>query len=192
MTFQVWVRTLGLALVVIILSLGSAAHAQDDNRSKNQQLIQSFSPYERAMYLKQRGEYAKAIEILEPMAAQGHGFEQAELSLGQCYIASAATAPSPEAGHDALVKGTKWILTAADAGFPAAQVQLIHMMLEGGRFKVEPVAAGMWYLVWRRNPGRLQTGVSDLDPPLLQKLHSTLSPEDWQKAEAQANAWQPH
>ena len=180
-----------LALALCALPLTQAALADDDsNRSKNQKLIESFSPYERAMYYKQQGDYAKAIEILEPMAAQGRGFEMAQLSLGQTYIASAATAKPPEAGHDALVKGTKWILAASDAGLPAAQVQLIRMMLDGGRFKVEPAAAGMWYLIWKRNPARLQTGVSDLDPPLLHKLQTTLTPEDWQKAQAQADAAQ--
>ncbi|HEV2673395.1 MAG TPA: hypothetical protein VGV37_02570 [Aliidongia sp.] len=183
-------RATALAFVLCALAPLPAAHAQD-NRSKNQQLIQSFSPYERAMYYKQQGNYAKAIELLEPMAVQGHGFEQAQLSLGQCYIATAATATSPDAAHDARVKGTKWVLAASDAGLPAAQVQLIHMMLEGGAFKIEPVAAGMWYLVWKRNPARLQTGVSELDPPLLHKLQSTLTPADWQKAEAQAGAWRP-
>ena len=189
MKHQNWTRAIGLALAIAALPLSPSARADDSNRSKNQQLIQSFSPYERAMYEKQQGNYAKAIELLEPMAAQGHGFEQAQLSLGQCYIATAATATPPAAGHDALVKGTKWILVAADAGFPAAQVQLIHMMLEGGRFKVEPEAAGMWYLIWKHNPSRLQAGTTELESPLLRKLQSTLSPEDWQKAQAQADAW---
>lgn len=190
MTHQDRARTIALALALATIPLAPAARA-DDTRSKNQQLIQSFTPYERAMYYKQQGDYAKAIELLEPMAAQGHGFEQAQLSLGQCYIATAAAAPPSDAGHDALVKGTKWILSASDAGFPPAQVQLIHMMLEGGRFKVEPVAAGMWYLIWKRNPARLQTGITELDPPLLHKLQSALSPQDWQKAQAQADAWRP-
>jgi TPR repeat protein len=189
---QDWVRAAALALALCAVAPVPAAHAQDDTRSKNQRLIQSFNPYERAMYYKQQGEIAKAIELLEPMAAQGHGFEQAQLSLGECYIDSADKAATPDARHDALVKGTKWILTAGDAGFPQAQVRLVHMMVEGGRFKVEPVAAGMWYLIWKRNPARLQTGVSDLDPAFVAKLRSLLSPEDWQKAEAQASAWQPH
>ena len=181
-----------LALALCVLPLSGTAHADDDsNRSKNQKLIQSFTPYERAMYYKQQGDYAKAIEILEPMATQGQGFEMAQLSLGQTYIAAAATA-TPEAGHDELVKGTKWILAASDAGLPAAQVQLIHMMLDGGRFKVEPAAAGMWYLIWKRNPARLQTGTSDLEPALLRKLQATLTPEDWQKAQAQADAARQH
>jgi TPR repeat protein len=186
-----WVRATVLALALWTAAPIPAAHAQDDSRSKNQRLIQSFTPYERAMYYKQQGEIAKAIELLEPMAAQGHGFEQAQLSLGECYIAAADSAATPDARHDALVKGTKWVLAASDAGLPAAQVRLVHMMVEGGHFKVEPISAGMWYLIWKRNPARLQTGVSDLDPVLLGKLRSLLSPEDWQKAEAQAAAWQP-
>jgi hypothetical protein len=177
------------ALALCLLSLAQPAHAadEDSNRSKNQRLIQSFTPYERAMYLKQQGKYDDAIAILEPMAAQGHGFEQAQLSLGQCYIDSAVKLP-PDAAHDALIKGTKWVLTASDGGSPAAQVQLIHMMLDGGRFKVEPAAAGMWYLIWKRNPARLQTGITELDPPTLRKLQTTLTPDDWKSAQAQADA----
>jgi len=191
MTYQDRARAIGIALAFCLMALPQAAQADDDSRSKNQKLIQSFSPYERAMYDKQQGKYADAIAILEPMAAQGHGFEQAQLSLGQCYIESSATMTPPEASHDALVKGTKWILVASDAGFPAAQVQLIHMMLDGGRFKVEPEAAGMWYLIWKRNPARMQTGMTDLDPTTLHKLQTTLTPDDWQKAQTQADAAAP-
>jgi TPR repeat protein len=189
MTIRHRARVIGLALVLSLVPSIQPARADDDNgnRSKNQKLIQSFSPYERAMYLKQQGRYADAIEILKPMAALGKGYEQAQLSLGQCYIASAETA-TPEARHDALVTGTKWVLASADSGFPAAQVQLIHMMLDGGRFKVEPQAAGMWYLIWKRNPAKLQAGSTDLEPALMHKLQSTLTPEDWQKAQAQADA----
>jgi TPR repeat protein len=175
------------ALTLCVLMAPQARADDGDSRSKNQKLIQSFTPYERAMYEKQQGHYAKAIELLEPMAAQGHGFEQAQLSLGQSYIALAGTPLPDQESHDDLVKGTKWILAAADSGFPAAQVQLIHMMLEGGRFTVEPASAGMWYILWKRNPARLQTGTSDLDPPLLSKLKSTLTAEDWQKAQDQAD-----
>jgi TPR repeat protein len=188
MTHQDRARVIGIALAFCLLAAAQPARADDDTPSKSQQLIKSFSPYERAMYLKQQGKLAEAIEILEPMAAQGHGFEMAQLSLGQCYIASAATATPPEVSHDQLVKGTKWILAASDAGFPAAQVQLIHMMLDGGRFKVEPSAAGMWYLIWKRNPARLQTGMTDLDPATLRKLQTTLTADDWQKAQAGAAA----
>jgi len=188
MTIRYRARAIGVALALCLAPLIQPAWADDDStRSKNQRLIQSFSPYERAMYLKQQGKYADAIEILKPMAALGKGYEQAQLSLGQCYIASAETA-TPEQRHAALVTGTQWVLASADGGFPAAQVQLIRMMLDGGRFKVEPVAAGMWYLIWKRNPAKLQAGGTNLDPALMQKLQSTLTPEDWQKAEAQANA----
>jgi len=189
MTNQDRARAIAVALALCFVALAQPAHAADDdsNRSKNQKLIQSFTPYERAMYDTQQGKLGEAIEILEPMAAQGHGFEQAQLSLGQCYIDSAAKLP-PDQAHDMLIKGTKWILVASDAGFPPAQVQLIHMMLDGGRFKVEPAAAGMWYLIWKRNPARLQTGVLDLDPTTLHKLQTTLTPDDWKSAQAQADA----
>ena len=191
MTYQDRARVIGIALAFCLIPLTQGARADDDsNRSKNQKLIQSFTPYERAMYAKQQGKYADAIAILEPMAAQGHGFEQAQLSLGQCYIDSSATM-TPEASHDALVKGTKWILVESAGGSPAAQVKLVHMMLDGGRFKVEPEAAGMWYLIWKRNPARLQTGVTDLDPTTLHKLQTMLTPADWQKAEADAAAARP-
>ena len=189
MTNQDRARAIAVALVLCLVPLALPAQAQDDStrNRKNQKLIQSFTPYERAMYDKQNGKLSEAIEILEPMAAQGHGFEQAQLSLGECYIDSAAKLP-PDQAHDMRVKGTKWVLVASDAGFPPAQVQLIHMMLDGGNFRVEPAAAGMWYLIWKRNPARLQTGVLDLDPTTLHKLQTTLTPDDWKSAQAQADA----
>ena len=116
MTNQHRARAMAVALALCLVPLAQPAHADDDStRSKNQKLIQSFTPYERAMYDKQQGKLGDAIAILEPMAAQGHGFEQAQLSLGECYIDSAAKLP-PDQAHDMLVKGTKWILVASDAG----------------------------------------------------------------------------
>ena len=110
MTNQHRARAMAVALALCLVPLAQPAHADDDStRSKNQKLIQSFTPYERAMYDKQQGKLGDAIAILEPMAAQGHGFEQAQLSLSALNSIAAVEAKKP--GRKMLI----WL----SAGWPA-------------------------------------------------------------------------
>ncbi len=158
--------------------------AADSGRPKLQ-----LNPYEQALRYKQEGNCVKAIELLEPLATSGHGYEIAQLNLGQCYIAVAETKTDAEARRKDRLTGVKWIIEAAQAGLAGAQEQLVRLTLEGGWVAIEPSEAGMWYLLWRRNPDRSRLGVSDLDPKLKQKLQTMLTAEDWAKANALADAW---
>ena len=69
-----------------------------------------------------------------------------------------------------------------------AQEQMARLYTEGGRFKVEPVEAGKWYLIWKSNPARFQAVNREFDPKLEQKLKSTLTDADWDKARQAAVA----
>ena len=148
-----------------------------------------LNPYEAALKFKQQGNYAKAIEILEPEAKKGLGFEQAMLVLGQCYIASADKAATPEAGLEATKKGAAWVKAAADSGSTSAQEQMARIYIEGGRFKVEPVEAGKWYLLWKNNPARFTAIPKPFDPALEQKLKGTLTDAQWEQAGQAAMAY---
>jgi TPR repeat protein len=188
---------IGCGAMVLALGLGAAPAlaqqgwdnppAADSGRPKLQ-----LNPYEQALRFKQQGNCVKAIELLEPIAASGHGFEIAQLNLGQCYIAVAETKADAEAKKKDRLTGIKWIIEAAQAGLAPAQEQLVRLTLTGGWVKIEPTEAGMWYLLWRRNPARTQLGASDLDPTLKQKLQTMLTAEDWAKASALADAWRKH
>lgn len=141
-----------------------------------------LNPYEAALKLEQMGDYNHAIELLEPEAKQGAGYEMAQLELGRCYLAVAKKAATPEVALEATKKGGAWIETAAEAGLSEAQEQMARLYIEGGHFKVEPVEAGKWYTLWKANPKRFQAVGKPFDPKLEQKLKSTLTDAQWAQA----------
>ncbi len=171
-------------LCSLVLVTSGAANAED----KAPLILDS---YETALKLKQAGNCEDAVKILEQLAAQGHGHERAGLNLAQCKLVLAEKAATPEAAHDMLQDAVRLTILAANAGLDDAQIQLVKLTINGGHFKVEPVEAGAWYLIWKRNPTRLQLGGSAIDRKLVEKLQSTLTPDDWNKAQAQADAFVP-
>lgn len=165
------------------------SHTVNDNHIKPlPPTSYALNPYEAALKFKQQGDFAKAIEILEPEAKRGRGFEQAMLVLGQCYIASADKAPTPDAAFDATKKGAAWIRGAAESGSTAAQEEMARLSLAGGRFKVEPIEAGKWYLMWKNNPARFTAIPKPFDPALEQKLKGMLTDAQWDQAAQAAMA----
>jgi hypothetical protein len=181
-------RSLLMAVPVLALAAtGALAQATDHSvgashikPAPDSQLL--LNPYEAALQLEQNGDYAHAIELLEPEAKQGHGFEMAQLELGKCYLATANKAATPDAAVEATKKGAVWIETAATSGLAAAQEQMARLFIEGGRFKVEPVEAGKWYVLWKGNPNRYQAISKPFDPKLEQKLKATLTDAQWDQA----------
>jgi hypothetical protein len=149
-----------------------------------------LNPYEQAMRFKEQGNCAKAIELLEPQAKLGRGYEVAQFNLGQCYVAVGETRQDAEQKRKDRAQGVQWIVRAADAGLASAQAELVKLTLQGGWVKIEPAEAGKWYLLWKRNPRRSQLGVSELDPRLQQQLKTMLSDADWAEANTRADAWQ--
>jgi hypothetical protein len=183
---------LGAGLLLAVAAGPAAAQSGWDNPpSPDARPKLQLNPYEEALKFKQQGNCVKAIELLEPLANAGHGYEVAQLNLGQCYIAVAETKQDADARKKDRLDGVKWIIKAADAGLAPAQEQLVELTLKGGWVKIEPPEAGKWYLLWKRNPARTQLGVSDLDPQLKQKLKTMLSDADWVEANKRANEWHP-
>jgi hypothetical protein len=150
-----------------------------------------LNPYEQALSLIQRGNCQKAVELLTPLAKAGHGYEVAQLKLGQCYLALGDAATDTAVQQKDREEAIKWIVDAAEAGLAPAQEELVRLTLHGGWVKIEPAEAGKWYLLWKRNPTRTQLGVSDLDPKLQQKLKTMLTDADWAEANARADKWHP-
>ena len=185
-------RSLSIAVLGLILAApaalaqgpgGGDSHSVGSSHIKppnNQPML--YSPYEAALRLEQLGSYDKAIELLEPEAKQGQGYEMAQLELGRCYLAVAGKAATPAVALEATKKGGAWIETAAEAGLSEAQEQMARLYIEGGHFKVEPVEAGKWYMLWKGNPKRFQAISKPFDPKLEQKLKATLTDAQWAQA----------
>ena len=176
------------ALPVLAQTAHTAAPPAKDPSTKGAVVL---NPYEAALALKEAGKYDEAIKLLETEAKWGTGYELAELTLGQCYIAGAAKLPTPDAADKARKTGLGWIVKAADGGQPRAQEELIHLSIEGGAFAVEPAEAGKWYLIWKRNPTRYASGMSELDPKFADRLKKALTDADWTEAKKRADAWKP-
>jgi hypothetical protein len=158
-----------------------------DTTKNNQPL--PLNSFETALKLKQSGDCPKAMQLLEPLAKSGHGFEVAQLNLGQCYLKVADAKPEATDATDSRKTGVNWIVRAANAGLAPAQEMLARLTLVGGKFRVEPPEAGKWYLVWKRNPTRSQLGASEFDPAVLRQLQATLTDDDWAEAGRRADAW---
>jgi hypothetical protein len=148
-------------------------------------------PYTAARRMMEKGDYGTAIPILEDYAKRGHGYEMAQLALGQALIASAEGIKDPQEQRDARAKGAAWILRAADANWHQAQEALVELLLRGGAFKVEAAEAGKWYLIWLSNHSTAAIGVTEFNPVLVDKLKSTLTKADWEEAQKKAQAWRP-
>lgn len=148
-----------------------------------------LNSFETALRLKQSGDCPKAMQLLEPLAKSGHGFEVAQLNLGQCYLAVAEAKSDAAEATESRRAGVNWIVRAANAGLAPAQEMLARLTLAGGKFRVELPEAGKWYLVWKRNPTRSQLGASEFDPALVKQLKATLTDADWEEAGRRADAW---
>jgi TPR repeat protein len=167
----------------------AAPPVEDPAPSTSKKNNLNLNPYEKALEFKQTGRFDEAIKLLEVEANRGVGYEVAQLTLGECYIESAARNPDPEAAGKGRKTGLGWIIRAAASGHPGAQVELIHLTLEGGNFRVEPAEAGKWYYIWKNNPTRYASAASQLDPKLIDRLQKTLTDADWTEAKKRADAW---
>jgi hypothetical protein len=146
--------------------------------------------YTQAMKLKQKGQYSEAVPILESMAIQGHGFEIAQLELGRCYYdLSRQPAASADTAARQRIQGFAWILAAANAGFGLAEQEMVRIYLDGMGVPTDRWEAGKWYLLWRRNPSRMQIGTSQFDAGLEARLKAKLSAADWKEAQQRADQW---
>ena len=182
-------RLIPVAALGLMLAAGGAFAQPSEDHTVNATHIKPpkngpvlLNPYEAALQYEKQGDYPQAIELLEPEAKQGPGFELAQLELGRCYLATANKAKTPDEALEATKKGGAWIQVAAESGLTEAQEQMARLYIEGGRFKVEPVEAGKWYVLWKANPKRFQAIGKPFDPKLEQKLKATLTDAQWDQA----------
>jgi hypothetical protein len=149
------------------------------------------SPYETGMKLKSEGHCDQAVPLLEPVAAQGRGFEVAQYQVGLCLLDLGRNAATPAERSELEAKAARWILLAGNSGLGAAQEQLSRLSLDGVGLPADKIEAGKWALLFRHNPMRLQIGPRDLDRQLDKRLQEALSADDWVAATARADGWSP-
>ncbi|MGD9350106.1 MAG: tetratricopeptide repeat-containing serine protease family protein, partial [Desulfobacterales bacterium] len=97
----------------------------------------STSGYDRGWQAYDAGHYAKAFEIWQALAEQGH--ELAQVNLGAMYDAGQGTAENP-------AKAFELFLDAAQKGNPYAQYNVANMYAQGRGIRCDRSKARSWYL----------------------------------------------
>jgi hypothetical protein len=167
-----------------------SSQSDDEDAPKGTRLNISPSedPYTAAMLMRQRGNYKDAMSILQQLADLGHGFELAQLQLGNCYFDLARRATDDHEAQRRRTIGLAWVLKAAFGGLGAADVRLVSLYLDGEGIPKDRIEAGRWYLLWQHNPSRLRLGAAGFDEALEQRLKGSLSPVEWGEAQHRALA----
>jgi len=119
------------------------------------------------------------ISVLTCYSYRGHGYEGAQTALGQCLIKDKKS-----------TQGMQWLTRAADAGWPDAQKALATIYLDGSTGTTDPVQAGKWANLYRKNPSLLSLGVQP-DKKISEKVQASLSQTESLEARAMANDWTP-
>jgi hypothetical protein len=170
---------------------GGGRGATRSNGGAQNQTAQRTDPYEKVLELKERSGCLKAIAALEPLAEIGRGYEVAQFQLGECYLQTAGAAGSSELIEATRAKGAGWILKAANSQLPSAQEKSARLYLDGIGMAADPVEAGKWLLLLKRNPRRSLVGPIEIDAALEQRLQHDLSEANWATARDRADRWQP-
>ena len=120
-TINVTSRPLQILLTVLILLFSVNASAQDYEEGKQAFLDEN---------------YAKALEILKPLAESGHS--QAQVTLGIMYDNGHGVSADPE-------EAFKWYMLAAEQGFPIVQHQVAFKYLHGIGVEQNYQEAAKWW-----------------------------------------------
>ena len=91
--------------------------------------------FEDATEAYQKGNYAKAIELLRPLATQGYA--DAQYNLGQTFLYGQGVAQDYQ-------EAANWFRLAAEQGFATAQNNIGAMYIEGKGVTQNHVRAYMW------------------------------------------------
>lgn len=192
-----------LCLIAVLpgLVLGPAipVNAQQTIAPKSNSSRSYFkAPYWEGFLLRQKGECEKAIGKLQPIAEQGHGFENAQVELGLCLMEVAGLSPTqaPPARHilqanKSFQQGRQWILTAAEAGNFEAQATMVSLYAANLGPDENDENAAMWAHLYLTNPLRLHLGIPVGDDRLLLDMKSKLSNDAWLAGKEMARLWVP-
>ena len=138
-------------------------------------------PWEDAQSAYEQGDYATALQLLRPLADQGHA--DAQLSLGTIYQHGWGV-PQDEA------EAVKWYHLAADQGLAGAQEILGLMYYRGRGVPQDFVQAHMWLnLAASRLPPAFF--IRDSSAKTRDELAARMTPEQIAEAQRLAREWKP-
>ena len=121
----------------------------------------------------------ETLDVLTCFAYRGHGYEGAQMALGQCEMVLGN--PS---------EGVEWIRRAADGGWPEAQKLLAQVYIQGKTIDPDVVEGAKWAKLYMRNPSLLSLGVQP-DPSIAEEFRNTLTKEQNAIADRNAQSWVP-
>ena len=150
--------------------------------------LNDSAQYLSVLRLAENGACEQALPQLRCMAARGPGFEGPQHVLGYCLMEKAAAAPAGDTAWSA--EGLLWITRAANAGWGAAQAQLVSLYADGMVVPQDVRQAQKWRLVHTENPMRKSLGLPELDSITQVQLDRLLTNDVRKKAQLQADAWQ--
>ncbi len=200
------VRVLVLSVAMLLASLAqpSAQERPSDNvrqRAANQN--QKQDKYWDGFYLRSIGDCKGAIKALSPLANLGHGYEDAQLAMGQCMIelsgvAEDANMPSTSDqerqayfAKPLFQNGLNWVNKAANAGSFTAQAYLIRLHLINLAPTQNPIEAAKWAHLYLKNPARLSLGAPVQAQADIMQLEKSLRLRDWLAGQNIAREWVP-
>lgn len=171
------------ALALAACSGGGAARKRDADGRVLPTLAEqdpSSTLYAKSVSQAARGECSEeTFDVLTCFAYRGHGYEGAQMALGQCLIAT---------GKE--TEGAGWVHRAADSGWPDAQKLMALLYLKGEGVPQDAIEGAKWAKLYSRNPSLLSLGVQP-DISVAQKFSGTLTREQVSVAEQRAADWIP-
>jgi len=136
--------------------------------------------YAKSVSQASRGECGEETSnVLTCFAYRGHGYEGAQMALGQCLIAT---------GKE--TEGAEWVHRAAQSGWPDAQKLMASLYLKGQGVPQDAVEGAKWAKLYSRNPSLLSLGVQP-DVSVAQEFRGSLTSEQISAADQRAASWIP-
>ena len=172
-----------LALALAACSGGGAAR----KRGADGRIIPTLAEQDPAgtLYAKSVSQAARGecdeetFNVLTCFAYRGHGYEGAQMALGQCLIST---------GKE--TEGAEWVQRAANSGWPDAQKLMASLYLKGQGVPQDTVEGAKWAKLYSRNPSLLSLGVQP-DVSIAQEFRGSLTSEQAAVADQRAANWMP-
>ncbi len=142
--------------------------------------------YSDGIDFKTRGDCAKAILKLEPVANLGPGYENAQSALGDCLITSAASAETSQ-----YMEGLVWLIRAADGNWTEAHGKLAHIYALGPESHRNLDEAALRLALYRASASMARIGFTPLDTSVETAIATAVGPQRVKAGETRAATWQP-
>ena len=163
----------GAAVIAVIAALGAGILAIEPSATADEAAGRAAL---------QKGDYAKAIAELKPLAEQGEA--GAQYLLAETYFG----------GHGGTtMEALKWMTAAADQGYAQAQARLGLIYATGRGVATNNVEAYRWFsLAAKLADPKQQKNLKTVSQTNRTVVAKSLSPEQRAKVDAEVAAWKPN